>query len=134
VGSRLLHPYGCTFPFVVRDNQVLFTTNFGSALPGYQWLGIGGAVLDLSNQALPGLCVHVWNYHVDLYMTSGTNCLYLPKGGWEIQLDTTINTQAYLIQLQTYDGVAISPTVMITFPGDWEHNLAIIVFKQIQPF
>jgi hypothetical protein len=134
MGVRLLIPAGCTFPFVLRDNHVLFTTDFASASPDGTWLGVGGAVLDAYNQPLPGILVHVWRHKLDLYTISGTHELYLPDGGWEIQIDTMINTQAYLIQLETDEGTALSPTVMLTFPGDCDHNLAILVFRQILRF
>jgi hypothetical protein len=134
MGSRILSPAGCTFSFVLRDNHVLFTTAFASASKDGTRLGVGGEVLDAYNQPLPRIRVHVWRQKLDFYTISGTHGLYLPDRGWEIQIDTMINTQAHLTQLETHEGTALSPTVMLTFPSNCDHNLAILVFREILRF
>lgn len=121
------------FPFTLRNNQLAFTSNFANTA-GCQWQGMGGAVFDLNDQPLNGIRVHVFGGQgVDLYTASGTNTLY-GQGGWEIQVDTTISTQIYYIELQSQEGTTLSPTVQITYPGSCEGNLAVINFEQTRPF
>lgn len=121
------------FPFVLRDNQVIFTSNFANTA-GCAWQGMGGQVFDLNDQPLVGVRVHVFDgFSVDLYATSGTNTLY-GTSGWEIPVETTISTKTYLIELQSPQGTVISPTVQVTFPQDCARNLAIVNFEQTRPF
>lgn len=126
-------PAPSPYPFRLRNNQIILTTNFANTA-GCDWQGIGGAAFDLSGVALNGIRVHVYNSQtVDLYTATGTNTLYGP-GGWEMQVSTGISTQTYFVQLEAVDGTAVSPPVQVSFPGSCDGNLAMVVFEQTRPF
>lgn len=120
------------FPFVVKDNQVIFTTNFANAA-GCAWQGIGGQVFDTNGQPLPGIRVHVFGNGLDVFATSGSNTLYGPSG-YEIAVANTIGNNTYLVELQTDQGTIIAPQQAVSFPSDCARNLALVNFQQSRPF
>ncbi len=124
------------FPFTLRNNQVIITSNFANTA-GCQWQGFGGAVFDLTGQPFPGLRIHVYGNNsganTDLYTASGTNSLYGQGSGWELAVENTISTNTYYIELQSQEGTAISPAVPVTFPGSCQGNVAVINFEQTRP-
>jgi hypothetical protein len=120
------------FPFDVRENQVIFTSNFANAA-GCAWQGIGGQVFDINGQPLTQIRVHVFGSGVDAFAVSGSNTLYGPSG-WEIPVSNFINTNTYIVELQTATGTIISPQVQVTFTSDCTRNLALVNFQQNRPF
>jgi hypothetical protein len=123
------------FPFTLRHNKIAFTSNFANPF-GCKWQGLGGGVFDINGLPLPEILIHVYggNDNIDLYSASGTNVLYWPNSGWEVQVDTVINAGTYFVELRARAGVFMSPTVQITFPNTCDGNLAIVNFEQIRPF
>ncbi|MFQ3567081.1 MAG: hypothetical protein SNJ59_08770 [Aggregatilineales bacterium] len=120
------------FPFDVRENQVIFTSNFANAA-GCAWQGIGGQVFDINGQPLSQIRVHVFGSGVDAFAVSGSNTLYGPSG-WEIPVSNFINTNTYIVELQSATGTIISPQVQVTFTSDCTRNLALVNFQQNRPF
>lgn len=120
------------FPFVVRDNQVIFTTNFANTA-GCAWQGIGGQVFGIDNSPLPGIRVHVFGNGLELFADSGSNTLYGPSG-WEIAVANNITPGTYTVELQTPQGTIISPQQTVTFPSNCSGNLALVNFQQSRPF
>ncbi len=120
------------FPFVLRDNQVIYTMNFANTA-GCAWQGIGGQVFDLNGQPLTQMRVHVFGEGVDLYTASGSNTLY-GLSGWEVPLGTTLTGNSYIVELQSPGGTPISPQITVTFTPDCSKNLALVSFAQTRPF
>ncbi len=120
------------FPFVLRDNQVIYTLNFANTA-GCAWQGIGGQVFDLTGQPLTQVRVHVFGAGIDQFTTSGSNTLY-GISGWEVPLSTTLTSNSYVVELQSAQGTIISPQVPITFTPDCSKNLALVNFAQERPF
>lgn len=119
------------FPFVVRDNQVILTTNFAN-IAGCAWQGIGGQVFGIDGSPLPGIRVHVFGNGLELYADSGSNPLYGPSG-WEIAVANTVNSGTYVVELQTQQGTVISPQQNVTFSSSCDGNLALVNFQQNRP-
>ncbi|MBI1258459.1 MAG: hypothetical protein GC204_13410 [Chloroflexi bacterium] len=120
------------FPFVLKDNQVIYTMNFANTAQ-CAWQGIGGQVFDLNGQPLIQMRVHVFGQGVDLYTSSGSNTLY-GLSGWEVPLSTTVTSNSYIVELQSAQGTIISPQVTVTFVPDCSKNLALVSFQQTRPF
>ncbi len=120
------------YPFVLRDNQVIYTMNFANTA-GCAWQGIGGQVFDLNGQPLTQMRVHVFGEGVDLYTASGSNTLY-GLSGWEVPLGTTLTGNSYIVELQSLGGTPISPQITVTFTPDCSKNLALVSFAQTRPF
>lgn len=120
------------FPFALKDNQIIFTSNFANSA-GCAWQGIGGQVTDMNGQPLGGVRIHVFGSGIDFYSVSGSNTLY-GLSGWEIPVSNLINTNSYFVELQTPQGTVISPQQQVTFPSDCARNLALVNFVQTRPF
>lgn len=120
------------FPFVLRDNQLTFTSNFANTA-GCAWQGIGGQVVDIQGNPLLGVNVHVYGPNIDIFTVSGSNTLYGPSG-WEIPLTNAVNNLTYYVELQTQAGTIISPTTPVQFPADCARNLAVVNFQQTRPY
>ncbi len=120
------------FPFVLKDNQVIYTMNFANTAQ-CAWQGIGGQVFDLNGAPLIQARVHVFGQGVDLYTASGSNTLY-GLSGWEVPLSTTVTSNSYIVELQSSQGTIISPQVTVTFAPDCTKNLALVSFQQTRPF
>ena len=121
------------YPFILRDNQVIFTGNFANTA-GCAWQGVGGQVFDLNGQPLLQIRVHVFGQGVDLYTASGSNTLY-GLSGWEVPLNSTLTGNSYIVELQSQQGTIISPQVTVTYEANnCAKNLALINFEQTRPF
>jgi hypothetical protein len=120
------------YPFILRDNQVIYTTNFANTA-GCSWQGIGGQVFDLNGQPLQQIRVHVFDGKgFDVYVASGSNTLY-GLSGWEVPVNTTLTTNGYIVELQSQQGTILSPQIPVTFAADCGRNLALINFEQTRP-
>lgn len=132
--SPTFTPSQSPFPFGLRDGQVLFTENFANSA-GCSWQGVGGQVVDLNGQPFGAgiFQVRVFSNEIDLTTVVGSNSLYGPETGWEISVDSTINTNTYFVRLETTQGVAISSDIIVQFPSNCTENAAIVNFAQIRP-
>ena len=119
------------FPFVLRQNEIVFTQNFANSA-GCAWQGIGGQVFDLSLNPLTGYVVHVFGGDIDRFVRSGDNTNY-GAAGWEQQLANTINGNTYYVELQSPQGTVVSERVQVSFPSDCAQNLALVNFIQTRP-
>ncbi len=119
------------FPFVLRQNEIVFTQNFANSA-GCAWQGIGGQVFDLSLNPLAGYVVHVFGGDIDRFVRSGDNTNY-GAAGWEQQLANAINSNTYYVELQSPQGTVVSERVQVSFPSDCAQNLALVNFIQTRP-
>ncbi|MBZ0275961.1 MAG: hypothetical protein K8I60_07450 [Anaerolineae bacterium] len=121
------------FLFELRDNQVIFTENFQNrASVGCAWQGIAGQVSDENGSPLNGLRVHVFGVDIDRTVTSGDNTL-IGASGWEVPVDTKINSNTYQVELMTQVGTVVSQRITVTFPQDCGKNLALVNFRRTRP-
>lgn len=130
-------PSTSPFPFVLRDNAVLYVSNFANPAAECAWQGVGGQVFDLNGNEISntGFFIHVFNNQQDFgRVRLGTNSLYGAFSGWEIPLDNRVSPQVYFVVLETEAGVQISPRVNVQFPGTCEENVALVNFVQARPF
>ena len=125
-------PPGSPYPFIVRDQGPVFTTNFANSA-GCAWQGIGGQVYDMGGQPLQGVNVHVFGNGIDVFTTSGSNTLYGPSG-FEVAVANGINANSYVIELQSAAGTIISPQQTVIFAQDCGQNLALVNFQQMRPY
>lgn len=126
------------FLFELRD-QVTFVRNFANTAQ-CAWQGVGGQVIGIDGQPFArNLQVRVYNSGFERVVTVGSNSLYGQTGangvnsGYEAQVSNAINNQLYFVQLETVNGVAVSPTYQVQFPSSCEGNVAIINFLQQRP-
>lgn len=115
--------------YELRDEQVIYTGNFANAA-GCAWQGVGGQVFDADDQPLLDVRVHVFGTGIDVFTTSGSNTLY-GLSGWEVPLGTTLNSNSYIVEVQSADGAIISPQINLFFTSDCAKNLALVSFQQI---
>jgi hypothetical protein len=120
------------FPFVLRDNQVIYTANFANTAQ-CAWQGIGGQVFGADGSPLLNMRVHVFGQGVDLYTVTGSNTLY-GYSGWEVPLNTALTSNSYIVELQTSEGTIVSPQITVTFVPDCTKNLALVSFSQTRSF
>ncbi len=121
------------YPFVLRDNQVIYTLNFANTA-GCSWQGIGGQVFDLTGLPLQQMRIHVFGQGVDVYTASGSNTLY-GLSGWEVPLNSSLTGNSYIVELQSAQGTPISPQITVTFElNNCSKNLALVNFEQTRPF
>ncbi len=121
------------YPFVLSDNQVIYTLNFANTA-GCSWQGIGGQVFDLTGLPLQQMRIHVFGNGVDVYTASGSNTLY-GLSGWEVPLNSSLTGNSYIVELQSAQGTAISPQITVTFEmNNCSKNLALVNFEQTRPF
>ncbi|MFN8447006.1 MAG: hypothetical protein U0521_00015 [Anaerolineae bacterium] len=118
------------FLFELRDEQVIYTSNFANTA-GCAWQGVGGQVFDANNQPLLQVRVHVFGTGIDVFTTSGSNTLY-GLSGWEVPLGTALTSNSYTVELQSEQGTIISPQVSLFFTPDCSKNLALVSFQQIR--
>lgn len=130
--SQPTPPPGSPYPFIVRDQGPIFTRNFANTA-GCAWQGIGGQVFDISGAPLQGVNVHVFGNGIDVTTTSGSNTLY-GVSGFEVAVANGINSNSYMIELQSAAGTIISPQQMVIFANDCEQNLALVNFQQTRPY
>lgn len=116
--------------FELRDDQVIYTSNFANAA-GCAWQGVGGQVFDANNQPLLQVRVHVFGTGIDVFTTSGSNTLY-GLSGWEVPLGTSLTSNSYTVEVQSEQGTIISPPVSLFFTPDCSKNLALVSFQQIR--
>lgn len=131
ITQQATEPPPSPYPFTLREG-VIFTNNFANTA-GCLWQGLGGQVVDSSGAELVNIRVHVFGSGIDVYAISGSNTLY-GISGWEIPLGNSVNTNAYIVELQSAGGTIISPQVQVTFPADCARNLARVNFQQNRPF
>ncbi len=127
------------FLFDLRDN-VAFVRNFANTAQ-CAWQGVGGQVIGIDGQPFArNLQVRVYNNSFERIVPVGSNSLYGQTGsngvssGYEVQISTTIDNLLYFVQLETVNGVAVSPTYQLQFPSSCEGNAAIVNFLQQRPF
>lgn len=121
------------FPFNLRDQEVLYVENFANSA-GCSWQGVGGTVVDLNgNEFGAGLFqVRVFSDDIEITTLVGSNSLY-GASGWEITVDSIINSDIYFVRLETNTGTPVSPDIFIQFPSNCTENAAIVNFAQIRP-
>lgn len=129
--TATLEPTLSPFLFDLREEQVIFTTNFANTA-GCAWQGIGGQVFDLAGAPLTGLVIHIFGPNgLDRTVQSGSNSLY-GVAGWEFPVDNKINANTYTVELMSAGGTIVSRQITVTFPNDCARNLALVNFIQVR--
>lgn len=139
VPTETFTPTLSPFLFDLREN-VVFIRNFANTAQ-CAWQGVGGQVVGIDGQPFSrNLQVRVFNNTFERVVPVGSNSLYGQIGtngvnsGYEVQISNAINNQLYFVQLETVNGVAVSPTYQLQFPSTCEGNVAIVNFLQQRPF
>ncbi|MBZ0280232.1 MAG: hypothetical protein K8L97_05795 [Anaerolineae bacterium] len=126
-----LEPTLSPFLFDLREEQVIFTTNFANTA-GCAWQGIGGQVFDLAGAPITGLIIHIFGPNaLDRTVQSGSNSLY-GVAGWEFPVDNKINANTYYVELMSAGGTVVSRQIPVVFPNDCARNLALVNFIQVR--
>lgn len=123
-------------PFLFRLREpVQFTQNFANSA-GCSWQGMGGQViaLDGTPYGAGNLQVRVYNDIFERISPVGSNSLYGATSGWEVQVNNTIDTTRYFVQLETINGTAVSDRVSVQFRAACSGNVALVNFIQQRPF
>lgn len=121
------------YPFTVRGGMAVFTQNTFNT-QGCAFQGIAGQVLSLQGGGLDGILIYaIEPGGTERFTTSGFATAY-GAGGYEIPVDTQINSRTYLVELRTSAGTPISERVQVTFPSNCDQNVALIYWTQTRPF
>jgi hypothetical protein len=121
-------------PFIFGvPNGVTYEVNPYNTL-GCAWQGVGGQVTDLAGQEIPAgkYQVRVFGNGFERVVGLGSNSFYGIFSGWEVQTDTTVNSNTYFVRLETINGTEISETIQVPFFTDCARNLARINFRQLR--
>jgi uncharacterized protein YraI len=120
--------------FGLEGNRVLFTQQFTHPELSCTWQGLGGQVLGLNGEALPGYTIRlegVTDPTLVLTTVSGGETAYGPSG-WEIKVADGPNTHVFRVTLFQNDR-RVSDPKLVSFPGDCSRNLGLINFTQLTP-
>jgi hypothetical protein len=104
---------------------------------GCSWLGIGGVIVDSSNQPLFGITVKLTGSldftSYDQTTLSGAAPQY-GEGGYEFYLGGSVSASQgrLFIQLMDDTGQQLSDPISITTYSDCQKNLILVNFKQLQ--
>ncbi|HEX2621737.1 MAG TPA: hypothetical protein VHL11_16380, partial [Phototrophicaceae bacterium] len=131
--TETLPPTVSPYLFGLRE-PVRYVPNFANTL-GCSWEGIGGQVIDLNDQeVLPGTYqIRVFGGDIqDKITLVGSNSLYGPISGWEVQVASIVNSTTYFVRLETINGTPISENLQVPFFADCARNVAIVNFKQLR--
>ncbi len=118
------------FLYVLRDGQVVYTTNFANTA-GCNWAGIAGLVYDRSGRHQPGLTVHVTGSGLDVRVVSGSKPEY-GQSGWEVYLGSKPVSALYIVQLESATAEILSDKVQVQTVASCQSNLALVVFDKVQ--
>lgn len=121
-------------PFTVLPPSPSLTSNFVNPSAACNFMGIGGQVYGLNNEALTGIQISVTSdTGFNQTTISGSNTA-MGQSGWLVQVDTKVSPITYTVELKSPQGASLSNKVKVPFPGTCEQNLALINFKQGRPF
>ncbi len=124
---RSLSPY----PFILQPYSLILRPNTLNER-GCAWQGLAGLLTTAGGKPVDGVLVRVHNAEgSELTTLSGSYDVY-GSGGWEITLGETPNAARYWVDLWA-NGVQVSPTVEVAFPGTCQSNLATLNFVQTRP-
>lgn len=120
-------------PYIFSQRgETRFSSNFANTL-GCAWQGIGGQVFDLQGiEMTTPYQIHVYGGGIDQVVNTGSNSIYGPSSGWEVQVSSATNTNTYFVELRTSFGTVVSAPVQVTFAQDCTRNVALVDFVQIQ--
>lgn len=114
-------------------NGVEFRPNtFNTAQCAYQ--AVTGQVIESSGlDTTRGFNVRVYGSGVEQVVVTGSNTLF-GASGWEVIVNTAVNSSTYFARLETPSGTPISPDVQVTFNSDCNANVAFVRFQQVRDF
>ena len=125
--AQALSPY----PFILQPHSLILRPNTVNER-GCAWQGLAGLVTTARGEPVSGVLVRVRDEAgAELTTLSGGNDVYGPSG-WEMALGEAPSEARYWIDLWA-NGVQISPTVEVAFPGTCQSNLATLNFVQTRP-
>ncbi len=127
-GAAQLHS---AYPFILQPHSLILRPNTVNER-GCAWQGMAGLVSTASGEPVTGVLVRVYDAEgSELTTLSGSNDVYGP-GGWEVALGEESAEARYGVDLWA-NGIQVSPTIEITFPGTCQSNLATLNFVQTRP-
>ena len=117
------------FPFTLVDSGVEYTTNANDN--GCDWLSIAGNVTDLAGEGIVDYSVRIRSQEGDLNTTIGTGeSADFGTGGFEFQLGSQPQLNAYIVQLLSPDGSPLSEEYLVVTSDQCEQNVALVNFAQ----
>lgn len=119
------------YPFIVQAGTPRLRDNFGNGA-GCEWQGLGGTTVNERGEPITGIQVHISGATLNERTTlSGSNPAYGPAG-WEMPVGEAPAGNTYTVTLWSGE-IQVSPAVTVTFPGDCQHNLALVNFVLTRP-
>lgn len=110
-----------------QKGSTIYRENKNSA--GCDWTGIAGEVFNSSGNAKTGVRIRIFNDDFSFETVSGDAPSY-GTSGWEYSLSQELIKGDWRVQVVDGSGIALSPTVTVTFKGACNQNLAIVNFQQ----
>ena len=127
VSAQSLSPY----PFILQPHSLILRPNTANER-GCAWQGMAGLVTTARGEPVTGVLVRVRDEAgSELTTLSGGKDVYGPSG-WEVALGEEPVEARYWVDLWA-NGVQVSPTVEVVFPGTCQSNLATLNFVQTRP-
>lgn len=77
--------------------------------------------------------VRVYGSGVEQVVAIGSNTLF-GASGWEVIVNTAVNSSTYYARLETTSGTPISPDIQVTFASDCNANVGFVRFQQVRQF
>lgn len=116
----------------MQPDSLILRENYANPA-GCNWQGIAGQVVMTTGEAVIGVQVRVRGEGItELTTLTGTNQFYGPSG-WEVVLGSQPAQGRYTVELWA-NGVRVSPSVELVFPGICQQNLAQINFIMTRPY
>lgn len=116
------------FAYLLRDGLVTFTSN-PAENGACNWAGVAGGVFDRTGQHVIGFRVHVFGPSVDVRVLSGSAAEW-GASGWEVQVGSAPDTNAYFVQLESPTGDIQSESITVQMVADCSRNLALLNFDE----
>jgi hypothetical protein len=118
------------YPFIKDDVSPQYLQNYANNA-GCNWLGIAGEVFDLDGQPVPHgeYLVHVWDSGLDARVVVGDAPVYGPSG-YEQYLFDAPRVQEHNLQLESFNGMAVSEVYRVQTRASCNQNLLFFVFVQ----
>ncbi len=119
------------YPFILQPYSLILRPNTVNER-GCAWQGLAGLVTTARGERVEGVLVRVRDEAgSELSTLSGTHDVYGPSG-WVVALGEEPREARYWVDLWA-NGVQVSPTVEVRFPGTCQGNLATLNFVQTRP-
>jgi hypothetical protein len=119
------------YDFVLRNGTITYTKYDLTPNIGCHWAGIAGRVYDEDRNHITGMRVHVWGNGIDQRVRTGDYQAY-GESGWEQYVADEPVDNVYRVQLEYSNGNPASEVIRVRTRDNCNHNLAIVIFDQVQ--